>query len=265
MVERLSWQGVTKFTNFVYQHDGLEVTCGYKIGTPQRFSYKTLLKNKKAQDTTKVAFAVEYARPNTLAGTLGQSAVTMAVSVTITCLEPTCSKTFKTQEDLDLHIAAGKHSLDLVDTKFDTIARKWASTVSDVTTTTRPMMTGDSDMSPATNPVPAGWAVKAPRQSKRFAQQVKDFLFEEFMRGANTGKKENPGLVAKKIKNQFERDDWLTTQQVSSYFSRLAAQQKCGRLTRETADKYSEDDHQLAASMMTRSKQRAEIIEQIDL
>ena len=77
------------------------------------------------------------------------------------------------------------------------------------------------------------WALKAKKKSKRFSAAVKDFLFEEFIRGVETGRKENPGLVSrKKIKPQFPQDDWLTTQQVASYFSCLACQQKCVHLTK---------------------------------
>ena len=78
---------------------------------------------------------------------------------------------------------------------------------------------------------------KMKKQGKRFALAVKNFLYDEFMRGVTTGKKENPALVAKKIKGIFAKEDWLTTQQVSSYFSRLASQQKCGRLNKDTADR----------------------------
>ena len=51
------------------------------------------------------------------------------------------------------------------------------------------------------------WALKAKKKSKRFSAAVKDFLFEEFIRGVETGRKENPGLVSRKIKAQFPQDD----------------------------------------------------------
>ena len=76
------------------------------------------------------------------------------------------------------------------------------------------------------------WALKAKKKSKRFSAAVKDFLFEEFLRGVETGRKENPGLASRKIKGQFPQDDWLTTQQVASYFSCLAFRQKCVHMTK---------------------------------
>lgn len=85
------------------------------------------------------------------------------------------------------------------------------------------------------------------------------------MRGVTTRKKEIPALVAKKIKASFAKEDWLTTQQVSSYFSRLASQQKCGRSNKDTADSHTEEERMLAHNMIMRSKQRAEIIQQVDL
>ena len=75
-----------------------------------------------------------------------------------------------------------------------------------------------------------GWARKISKARKRFSQQVKDFLLAQFMIGANTGKKENPETVSRRLKSHFHRDDWLTTQQIASYFSRLALLQKSGTL-----------------------------------
>ena len=50
------------------------------------------------------------------------------------------------------------------------------------------------------------------------------------MIGVDTGKKENPETVSRRFKSQFQRDDWLTAQQIASYFSRLALLHKSGTL-----------------------------------
>ena len=118
-------------------------------------------------------------------------------------------------------------------------------------------------MSVTPSPIKNGWAVKAKKKSKRFSAAVKDVFFEEFIRGVETGRKENPGLVSRKIKARFPHDDWLTTQQVARYFSRLACQEKCGHLTKYAS--HSDDQHQLANRMMTRSSLRTEVIQQVDL
>ena len=118
-------------------------------------------------------------------------------------------------------------------------------------------------MSVTPSPIKNGWAVKAKKKSKRFSAAVKDFLFIEIIRGIETGRKENPGLVSRKIKARFPQDDWLTTRQVASYFSRLDCQQKCGHLTK--SDSHSDDQHQLANRMMIRSRLRTEVIQQADL
>jgi len=84
-----------------------------------------------------------------------------------------------------------------------------------------------ASMSQAIQP---GWARKMSKARKRFSQQVKDFLLAQFMVGVDTGKKENPEIVSRRFKSQFQRDDWLTAQQIASYFSRLAALHKSGTL-----------------------------------
>ncbi|XP_064637531.1 uncharacterized protein LOC135493845 [Lineus longissimus] len=266
MTDRIVWPGVTKFTNFVFGDSGLEVTQGYRVGTSKFYSYDELLKKAiEPQGATDFVIVLPYSSPRVVTGTLRQ------ISSVVTCTEVTCRKTFSTQEALFEHIALGRHTPQAgSDKTLDTITRKWATKVSDIaihvqSTRSHQQAADEQEMSLATDAVTPGWALKSKKQSKRFALPVKDFLFEEFMRGVDTGRKENPSLVAKKIKLRFQKEDWLTMQQVSSYFSRLAAQQKCGSLKKGTADIHTDEAHELADTMITRSRQRAEIILQVDL
>ena len=141
----------------------------------------------------------------------------------ITCSEDSCHKTFSTQEALFEHLAVERHTADLAsDSKLDTIARKWAEKVSQMATSSHHPTSTESKMSVTPSPSKNGWAVKAKKKSKRLSAAVKYILFEEFIRGVETGRNENPGLVSRKIKPRFPQDDWLTTQQVASYRTFLA-------------------------------------------
>ena len=76
------------------------------------------------------------------------------------------------------------------------------------------------------NPV---WALREQKGHRRFSADVCAFLLQEFMKGVNTGIKENPTDTARKLKARFTKEHWLSVQLVASYFSRLSSRQKCGR------------------------------------
>ena len=72
-----------------------------------------------------------------------------------------------------------------------------------------------------------GWALKKPKATVRFTKSVKDFLNEIFRKGEETGQKLNPAEVSSQLRNMrstdgnkmFHQSEWLTTQQITSYFS----------------------------------------------
>ena len=77
--------------------------------------------------------------------------------------------------------------------------------------------------------LPMGWALKPERKSKHFSEKQKKFLVAKFDVGLKTGRKEDPCLVAKEMrfaseggKKLFSLDEFLTPQQINSFFSRHA-------------------------------------------
>ena len=79
-----------------------------------------------------------------------------------------------------------------------------------------------------------GWALQKRKPTRRFNETPKQFLNEHFNKGQVTGKKSDPSTVAKEMrfkKNQhgqrmFTATEFLTPQQIASYFSRLASKSK---------------------------------------
>lgn len=77
-----------------------------------------------------------------------------------------------------------------------------------------------------------GWALKS-SQSRRtkFTENQKQCLYAKFQIGERTGRKADPTEVSKAMRTAkdsngerlFNYGDFLTSQQISSYFSRLAA------------------------------------------
>lgn len=79
-----------------------------------------------------------------------------------------------------------------------------------------------------------GWALKSKPKATRFSEKQNTFLENKFLQGEKSGKKETGEAVAKEIRkakdanNQrlFTLEEFLSPQQISSYFSRFAAKRK---------------------------------------
>lgn len=93
-----------------------------------------------------------------------------------------------------------------------------------------------------------GWAMKRAKAGVRFSQDVKEFLNRIFLKGEETGQKANPSEVSSQLRKirtpngekRFKRSEWLTVQQITSYFSHLTVLQKSGRMV-ENEDDDAED------------------------
>ena len=88
IVDKIAWPGVTKYTNFAFRDQGVEVTQGYKNGIPKFFSYDVLLKKKRPQRATNYVISADYSRPHVLVGAIDKTA---KMSIVITCTESTVS------------------------------------------------------------------------------------------------------------------------------------------------------------------------------
>ena len=76
-----------------------------------------------------------------------------------------------------------------------------------------------------------GWALKETRKAYRFNDTQRSYLETKFNMGQSTGRKMDPEAVAKEMrrsldsngKRLFKASEYLTAQQISSFFSRLVA------------------------------------------
>ena len=77
-----------------------------------------------------------------------------------------------------------------------------------------------------------GWALKSSMTTRgRFNEKQKQYLMSDFNIGESTGNKANPVVVAKSMRiakdcseqRLFTSEEFLTSQQISSFFSRVAA------------------------------------------
>ena len=80
--------------------------------------------------------------------------------------------------------------------------------------------------------LPMGWALKCARgRNTRFSTKQKDYLNAKFQIGERSWQKADPTSVSKAMRTAkvangtrlFDNSDFLTAQQIASFFSRLAA------------------------------------------
>ena len=80
-------------------------------------------------------------------------------------------------------------------------------------------------------PIEEGWALKRTKKAYRFSEKQKSYLEAKFAIGQSTGKKLDGEVVAREMRRAlgtdgvrlFKSSEFLTAMQISSYFSRLAA------------------------------------------
>ena len=150
-----------------------------------------------------------------------------------TCPEEGCVKTFIRNSSLVKHLVCGKHKLTLEhETLYDKAVIEYATKL-DCGLSKVPTVIEGSRSSVTNAPTLAmGWALKSthPRRSK-FSDKQKQYLNAKFQIGERTGKKADPTDVSKAMRTAkdsngerlFGCEDFLTSQQICSYFSRLAA------------------------------------------
>ena len=96
-----------------------------------------------------------------------------------------------------------------------------------------------------------GWALKGQKTSTKTSEKVKEFLIAKFNEGLLGGKKANPVDVSMEMHDAkdskglalFSPEEWKTSRQVSSFFSRLYALQKSKEAHQVTVqENLTEDD-----------------------
>ena len=84
------------------------------------------------------------------------------------------------------------------------------------------------------SPLAEGWALRASKKTYRFSKKQKDYLLAKFEIGESTGRKVDANTVAQNMRHVRDSDDerlfqaseFLSSQQITSYFSRLAAKRR---------------------------------------
>ena len=154
-----------------------------------------------------------------------------------TCPEQSCTKTFIRYSALERHCEFGAHvrSLERI-TLQDRAKISYAKNLHEGQTSKQQSLPvcGAPVTNRASDICQMGWALKSSPRKVRFTQEQKNFLDLKYNLGEQTGKKSSGEDVARQMrrargqdgKRLFAVDDFLTAQQITSYFSRMAAKRK---------------------------------------
>ena len=265
-----SWTGITSFNNFEFLNSGIRVWRAYKIGKGKLIKQKEMKQMSITQDATGIIRHEAFSTPKCDAG-LWKHNVKQCQSASednsneneeaskgFHCPDVCCVKVFLSSGALERHLDIGKHCYQLqTESTYDTIRRKWASRCTSVgiphfetsLSCSGQSQEETSDKRETSSTCEMGWALKKKSPNVRFSKAVKDFLVKTFIDGETSGIKADPKEVSaqmrsvrKRQKRLFDKSEWLTTQQVKSYFSRLSVQQRKGCLKQDKKEEQEEED-----------------------
>ena len=298
--------GVQSLNNFSYEGGGLRAWRAYNIGSGKFFTLAMLAQLGTPQGATNLAIVLPFGRPNEEVGTLTAMRPVQPSPVQpspprpdpaahceeeededrvpFACPEEGCIKVYQTFAALQRHLDVGKHLIRLErETQYDQVKRKWAETCQSLAggylqsvPSTSAAATVEQPHSQNVPSTEEGWALKKVRNPVNFSENVRNYLREVFLLGEETGHKASPGDVAMRMKGlrdssgkkRFQKKEWLTSLQISRYFSRLSTLNKSGRLIRDTdatspnADDDEDEDDVLtteATAIRTRQQIRREL------
>ena len=144
-----------------------------------------------------------------------------------------CLKTFLRSSTLQHHVLTGDHVIHPErENMYERAKQGYAKRLEEGFKANLTLET-KFELYPGQNKLNQGWALKSCKSRSPFSEKQKEFLDEIFKEGERTGVKANPDTVAltmRKARNDqnerlFRVSEFLTSQQVASYFSRKKAPQ----------------------------------------
>ena len=253
----VTWSGISQFNNFQYNEDeSITVWKSFDIGKGKKIAKKAIKRMGHPQDQTGVVVKHPFSKPKQATGLLKKSTkevptlppapIPTAQSESgdknddwFTCPEQGCIKGYRTHRSLQNHLDYGKHTLRLhEESQYDEVIRKWAAKCTS-TKSKNPSCSSvkTSGLQDNTNSASSsiGWALHKSKGQNRFSDKIKNYPLEQFLLGEETGRKITPSEASSRMRSLrkdsnglrvFCKEEWLTTQQIRSYFSRLSTLKK---------------------------------------
>ena len=242
--------GVSSISNVQYSQSSLRIWKAYNIGPGKTIDLRKMVMTKNMANTRFLAVSDEVsdkfcARPQTKAGKKAASATTSDTGAELAdhtesqlfcCPEEGCIKSYQRLSSLQHHLYCGKHVRMLErQTLLDNAVLEYASQLQGQQTFAPKLK--ESGLQQLDQPsLQMGWALRSTQAGTRarFSDKQREYFTSKFQIGEVTGRKFDPTAVAKSMmtaKNAngerlFSSSEFLTSQQISGVFSRLASKKK---------------------------------------
>ena len=256
--------GFSKFHNFTYDDKGLRVWRAYGIGPGKLIPFDDVVVEQQEATGLIVQengdlFTMRNARHlHVSTPEIDDTEEPTEEGQLFECPEPGCQKVFKSFCELEIHTEIGNHgNRPMSESFYDPMRKEWAKRFStidpmqaDGSTSGSSIRSSEETTDTPPSDLSQGWALSKPRVSTRFSQKVKAYLNAKFELGERTGLKADPNQVSADMRNardeennrRFSREEWLTQNQIKSYFSRLASAKRKGQQTDDVDDRAELED-----------------------
>ena len=275
-------KGISKLNNFEFTEAGIRVWCAYQIGPGSLMTYEGKTAQGETGMTLLQPFGASPQRRNVGSGPHSYISREPRNEVFF-CDAPGCVLTFRNENEAQDHMDTGTHQLVLErETVYDTIRRKWAQHVTGIASrsaeSSKSARPPDSNLSSCSddNLSVQGWALKGRKTAAKTSEKVKEFLITKFKEGVLGRKKANPVEVSVEMQDAkdskglalFSPEEWKTSRQISSFFSRLSALQKSKEahpVTVGEEENLTDDDVSTWEGHSFEQNLRYEVYEAVDL
>ena len=279
------WDKISYINNIQFSKTGLRVWRAYNIGPGNELRWKKFdipgkddfpttacnfgsnakfvpVKSKKqhrqesavckaASSSDSESSSSESTDPNTMA--------TSKEPRLFACPDKGCTKSFVKYSSLQIHMESGKHKRRLeYETLYDKAIKEYATKL-ETGTSKVPLIHHEvtSSPTPTSSALTMGWALKSASKRKRFSKKQKDYLNTKFMIGETTGNKADPADVSREMRTAqgtngaclFSSNEYLSTQQIRSYFSRMAAKRSTSALVESDESESDDDEHDFESEL----------------
>jgi len=129
----------------------------------------------------------------------GDAESSCELGLVLECPEPACTRTFKSVEEMELHISVGQHTESVC----DKLKRGWVEKFSPLTLSeddsTNVIERQGSE--PFQSNLSEGWALNKPNGGAvRFLEKVRQYLTSKFEIGEQSGRREDPRQVSQDMR-----------------------------------------------------------------
>ncbi|CAB3995040.1 Hypothetical predicted protein [Paramuricea clavata] len=235
------WDGISTLNNFSFDKDGKSIIVwkSYDVGEGRKTKFSSGdFVNIKFKKSSKNDASVNKNDDENV----DEDEEVNTTSALFSCPSQGCILSFKRHSNLENHLLYGKCKRRREKfTLLDHAKILYSKKLSENTSTQTVMLSTTSDAQ-STTALCQGWALRQTKKAARFNENQRSYIDEKFNIGLTSGIKTDPAQVARDLRHarngngdqRFTIDEFLTPQQIKSYFSRKAAKNR--KSTKELND-----------------------------